>query len=320
MFGTKTNITKLKLLRSGERYLPMLTQVPRLFAIISTSLLFVSGCTEQADYPLLRESLDPDFKTMLEERMRAEFKGTRQHLVEAGKVSIVIVDISDLHHPRVAEENGDVMLYAASLPKIAILLGAYVEAERGNLVIDDDLRASMTRMIRNSSNVDATAVLGRVGFEQLAEILQSDPYRLYDPERGGGLWVGKEYGDTLWQRDPINQITHGASAMQVARFYYLLVTNRLVSQQHTAEMLEILSNPAIKHKFVKGLKEVSPDAKIYRKSGTWRNYHADSGIVETEHGRYIVVVVGEHPEGANDLVRFIKAVEVTMQSDAAVPE
>ena len=105
--------------------------------------------------------------------------------------------------------------------------------------------------------------------------------------------------------------------MQVARFYYLLVTNRLVSPEHTTEMLEILSKPAIGHKFVKGLKQENPDAKIYRKSGTWRNYHADSGIVETMHGSYIVVVVGEHPEGASDLVRFIQAVEVAMKSDSA---
>ena len=296
----------------------MLTRVTRRFVVITMTLWFVSGCTEQTDYPRLRESLDPEFKATLKERVRAEFKDTRQQLVKEGKVGIVIVDISDPYHPRVAEENGDVMLYAASLPKIAILLGAYVAAERGDLVIDEELRASMTRMIRNSSNKDATAVLKRVGFERLAEILQSDPYRLYDLEHGGGLWVGREYGGELWQADPVNKITHGASAMQVARFYYLLVTNRLVSPEHTAEMLEILSKPAIKHKFVKGLNETNPDATMYRKSGTWRNFHADSGVVDTEHGRYIVVVIGEHPEGAKDLVRFIQAVESAMQSDAAV--
>jgi len=291
----------------------MLMKITKLIAIISTSLLFVSSCVKQADYPLLRESLDPDYKAMLDERVQAEFKGSRRHLVEEGKVGIVIVDISDPYNPRVAEENGDLMLYAASLPKIAILLGAYVEAESGNLEIDDALRASLTRMIRNSSNADATSVLRRIGFERLAEILQSDPYRLYDPEYGGGLWVGREYGGALWKADPTNNITHGASAMQVARFYYLLVTNRLVSPEHTAEMLEILSKPAIKHKFVKGLEEVRPEAKLHRKSGTWRNFHADSGIVETERGKYIVVVIGEHPEGANDLVRFIRSVESAMQ-------
>ena len=295
-----------------------MTRTMKYLLTILIPLWFMHGCASLVDYPLLRESTDPDFEARIDEKLQAEFKGTRRHLVESGKVGIVIVDIRDPYRPRVAEKNGDIMLYAASLPKIAILLGAYVEAERGNLVIDDELRASMTRMIRNSSNADATAVLKRVGFERLAEILQSEPYRLYDPEYGGGLWVGRDYSGTLWRHDPINRITHGASAMQVARFYYLLVTNRLVSPQHTTEMLDILSDPAIEHKFVKGMKQTNPDARMYRKSGTWRHFHSDSSIVETVHNRYIVVVVGEHPEGADDLVRFIRAVDAAMQPDSAV--
>ncbi len=277
----------------------------------------VAVAGQASSYPLLRDSFDPEFHRILEAQLKAEFKGSRQQQVRNKKTSLVIVDITDLLHPRVAEVNGDVMLYAASLPKIAILLGAYVQAERGELVMDEALRASLTRMIRNSSNRDATAVLQRVGFENLAEILQSDRYRLYDPKYGGGLWVGRGYGGTgVWRRDPINNLSHGASAMQVARFYYLLITNRLVNQQHTREMLEILSNPAINHKFVRGLKQANPEAKIARKSGTWRKYHADSGIVDSQHGRYIIVAIGEHPEGGNDLIRFIKAVEQTYQKMA----
>ncbi len=171
-------------------------------------------------------------------------------------------------------------------------------------------------MIRQSSNRAATEVLHRVGFEALAEILQSERYRLYDPEHGGGLWVGRDYGGELWRRDPLNHISHGASAMQVARFYYLLVTNRLSTPQYNREMLEILSNPGIRHKFVKGLEQVNPEARIARKSGTWRNFHADSGVVESDHGRYIIVVIGEHPEGGSDLERVIKAVEQAFQKTA----
>ncbi len=278
------------------------------------SLCCVAVAQETSSYPLLRDSFDQEFHRILEKQLKAEFRGTRQQQVRHKKTSLVIVDITDLRHPRVAEVNGDVMLYAASLPKIAILLGAYVQAERGELVIDEALRTSLTRMIRNSSNRDATAVLQRVGFERLAEILQSDRYRLYDPKYGGGLWVGRGYGGTgVWRRDPINNLSHGASAMQVARFYYLLITNRLVNPQHTREMLEILSNPAINHKFVRGLKQANPEAKIARKSGTWRKYHADSGIVDSQHGRYIIVAIGEHPEGGSDLIRFMRAVEQTFQ-------
>jgi hypothetical protein len=39
---------------------------------------------------------------------------------------------------------------------------------------------------RDSSNVDATAGLWRVGFARLAEFLQSDRYRLWGSVCGGG--------------------------------------------------------------------------------------------------------------------------------------
>ncbi|MDX2477213.1 MAG: serine hydrolase, partial [Gammaproteobacteria bacterium] len=103
------------------------------------------------------------------------------------KLGVTIVDITDLEEPRVASVNGDNMLYAASLPKIAILMGAFVEIEQGNMELDDDTRDSLTRMIRNSSNADATRMLNHVGKERLLEILQSDLYHMYDPAVNGGL-------------------------------------------------------------------------------------------------------------------------------------
>ncbi len=63
-----------------------------------------------------------------------------------------MVDITDLQHPKVAGVNSDVMLYAASLPKIAILLDAFVKIERGELPLNDEIRAELFRMIRKSSS------------------------------------------------------------------------------------------------------------------------------------------------------------------------
>jgi hypothetical protein len=96
--------------------------------------------------------------------------------------------------PRLAMLNGDAMVYAASLPKIAILLAALVEAERGMLPLDAYRLTAMHNMIRVSSNEDATRVLNWVGGQRLLDILQSDRFRRYDARDGGGLWVGKAYG------------------------------------------------------------------------------------------------------------------------------
>lgn len=267
---------------------------------------------EAATFPSLWDSHDVQFQKAVDIALRKEFKDQRLTAVKQKKVGIVVVDISDLHHPKVAAYNPDVMMYGASLPKIAILLGAFVMIERGQLEFNDELRASMTRMIRNSSNQDATAVLKRVGFENLANILQSDPYRLYDPAHNGGLWVGRPYSKgPTWKRDPLHGISHGATAMQVARFYYLVGTGRLVKEPLLAEIRNIMSMPAIKHKFVKGLKQENPDARVYRKSGTWRQFHSDSGvIVDDEAGyRYILVALAEHPQGAEGLARLAVAVD-----------
>jgi beta-lactamase class A len=228
------------------------------------------------------------------------------------KLSVALVDITRLNKPRVAAVNGDEMQYAASLPKIAILLGAFVEIEQGEMKLDEDTRESLTRMIRVSSNADATHMLNRVGKQRLLGILQSRKYDLYDPKVNGGLWVGKEYGKSAaYQRDPLHNLSHGATAMQTARFYYLLETGKLVGPGLTREMKSMLGNPGIHHKFVKGLADY-PDAKIYRKSGSWRQWHADSAIVEAEGHKYIIVALAESPNGGEWLSRLIQPIHQFM--------
>lgn len=151
----------------------------------------------------------------------------------------------------------------------------------------------------------------------MAEILQSEKYRLYDPKHNGGLWISRDYsGGPVWKRDPLHNISHGATAMQAARFYYLAVTGRLVAEQYFADFAEIMSNPGIRHKFVKGIKKSNPDAEIYRKSDTWKEFHADSGvIVDKENGyQYIIVALVEHSKGADGLARFAAVVDETMDS------
>ena len=221
------------------------------------------------------------------------------------KLSVALVDITDPSQPQLAEINGDRMMYAASLPKIAILLGAFERIASGEMKFDKATEEKLTRMIRNSSNRAATEMLNQVGKVYLADLLQSPKYRLYDPQHNGGLWVGKEYGKAgAWKRDPLANLSHGATAFQVARFYYLLETGQLVSPEMSREMKTILSKPAIAHKFVKGLKS-RPAAEIYRKSGSWRQFHADSALIEHNGRRYIAVALAEDAQGGEWLSRLI---------------
>ena len=52
--------------------------------------------------------------------------------------------------------------------------------------------------------------------------------------------------------------------MQAARLYYLIITEQAVTAEHHQMIAEIFSNPAIQHKFVKGMRD-HPDAEVFRK-------------------------------------------------------
>jgi beta-lactamase class A len=226
------------------------------------------------------------------------------------RLSVVLVDLREVERPRVASVNGDVMMYAASLPKIAILLAVYQKAAEGGLEIDDDTRERLETMIRDSSNSAATELMHRVGKEYIAQVLCSPRYRLYDPARNGGLWVGKDYAKKgLWKRDPLHNLSHGATAMQVARFYYLLETGNLVTPEYSREMKKVLADTRLRHKFVKVLEQINPAALLFRKSGSWRTHHSDSVLAEREGRGYIAVALSEGAEGSRWLREIIDALD-----------
>lgn len=259
------------------------------------------------DYPRLADSVDPALQKGLQQTLNTLglAKAARN-----GALSVALVDITDVNQPRLATINGDQMMYAASLPKIAILFGAFERIERGELSLDKNTHQQLVKMIRNSSNTAATAMLNKVGKQYLADLLESPRYRLYDRERNGGLWVGKEYARSgTWKRDPLHNLSHGATAFQVARFYYMLETAQLVSPELSKKMKAIMGKPAINHKFVRGLNEARPGSTIFRKSGTWRQWHADSAIVERDGRRYIAVALAESNKGSHWLKRLVVAMD-----------
>jgi len=211
------------------------------------------------------------------------------------------VDLTDHDAVRYAGFDDDRMRYAASLPKIGILLAAFDQIDRGRLAYTPQLRRSMEEMIRRSSNPISSQLIRQVGFQNIARTLQDPRFELYDPSRNGGIWVGRGYGGLgVWRRDPIASISHGATARQVARFMTMMELGELVSPWASAEMKSIMSDPQIHHKFVRGLERNRPGSVIYRKSGTWQNYHADAALVERGGRRYVAVVLFESATNSSE--------------------
>ena len=284
-----------------------MNKVVYLFTLLIITFFFVAPASTQSEDPSLGESCDPRLQKALVTRLGSLHL---QNATERKQLSVVVVDITDTSSPRMAYVNPNEMMYAASLPKIAILLGAFEKIASGEMDLNDETLEKLKLMIRYSSNAAATEILHRVGMDYLAELLQSPRYRLYDPERNGGLWVGKDYAKApAWKRDPLHNLSHGATALQVARFYYLLETGQLVSPELSKLMKSILADPAVEHKFVKGLKDIQPDSEIYRKSGTWGPYHSDSAIVEHHGRRYIAVALAKSSKGERWLQKLIVALD-----------
>ncbi len=244
-----------------------------------------------ASETLVLPAKDPKLQAALDAVLsQAPFKS----LVAKQRLSVALADLSQPGVIRYAGVDDDHMRYAASLPKIAVMLGVFDQIDKGNLEYTPELRRKMELMIRKSSNRESSELIELVGFEAIANALEDPRYELYHENRDGGLWVGKDYGGDLgrWRRDPLHAISHGATARQAARFFIMLDRGQLISPWASQEMKSIMSRPEIKHKFVLGLAS-RPQSRIFRKSGTWREWHSDAALVERDGKKYVAAALME---------------------------
>lgn len=242
-------------------------------------------------------------------------------LVKNKKMAVSLVDLRDPCDVKYASINGDHMMYAASLPKIAVLLTAMEQIEKGNLTLTPEIDKDMRLMIAKSNNKATTRMIERVGFDAIGRTLRSDKYRLYNKQKGGGLWVGKKYAASGKRNpDPLKGLSHAATVDQVARFYTMLAYGKLVNTEASEDMLTYMGNPELHHKFVNTLDKLSTDINIYRKSGSWRDYHSDSALVYGEDGRkYILVALLQDPAGGQICKDLVYSAERALGINQSVP-
>lgn len=286
-----------------------------------------SADVEQPSPPVLPLSIDLLSKQSLTQCTDSTLQSRLQRAVEQSeweplmtekKLAVGIVDLSTPSEPRYAAVNGREMMYAASLPKIGILYAAVRQMEQGKLRSSPRVQDDLHKMIRVSSNAAATRMIDRVGgLESVNRNLQQSSASLYDRDQGGGLWVGKRFSsDSRRQPDPIEGLSHAATVHQVARFYTLAATGRLVNRERSAQMLEALSNPGLDHKFVHVLQRRAPKADIYRKSGSWRLWHADSALVWGPERRYVLVALVKDDRGGRIVRELLPMAEQALSLSA----
>jgi len=109
-----------------------------IYCFISLFASLPAWASETGEYPSLWDRHDSGLQRQLDATLASL---DLDKAVKNKKLSVALVDITNLNEPRLAEVNGDRMVYAASLPKIAILLGAFVDIEEGRMVLDSSTRS-----------------------------------------------------------------------------------------------------------------------------------------------------------------------------------
>ncbi len=295
----------------------------KLYQLIIVLALFITSTVKsQSDLPLrIDESkikpLNSLKNSVLQNSLEQELNKVPawKKLIAQNKMAVGVIDLSNPEEAKYAGINSNQMMYAASLPKIAILLAAMDAIEKGQLKETPEIVKDMKLMISKSDNHASTRMIDRIGYAKIESVMTDDKYKLYD-KTYGGLWVGKRYasgGPT--NREPLKHLSHAATVAQVCKYYYLLANGKLVNNNRSKQMLDIMENPALHHKFVNTLDLIAPDARLFRKSGSWKNFHSDSILVWGKEAtrRYILVALIDDANGENIIRNLVVPIEKVLK-------
>src|SRR2546422_188331 len=272
----------------------------KFFSLFSAVALCAGGCSSirpGGNHSFDRYTLDyqtpvnPALQTKVR-KIDSDLRG--KYGMTTAQAALGLLDLNTL---RLAMVHPDREEYAASVPKIGILLAYFQLHPEAATNLDSATRHELGLMIKISNNQMAAKFSRQLGLKQIQQVLNN--YQFYDAKQGGGLWVGKHYGqDQERIGSPVGDNSHAATVRQLLRFYLFLEQGKLVSAAASQTMREIFNSPDIPHdgnKFVKGL--TSRDLHILRKSGTWENWFHDTAVIRGHYRHYILVTLTHHPKG-----------------------
>ena len=228
------------------------------------------------------------------------------------------VGVLDLKALRVAMINPDRGEYAASVPKIGILLAYFQLHPQAATNLDAQTRHELGLMAKASNNEMAAKFSQEMGLKQIQAVL--DSYHLYDKEHGGGIWIGKHYGRGAERiGDPLGDHSHAATVRQLLRYFLWLEQGKLISPAASKAMREIFASPDIPHDCIKFVQALSDrGVQIIRKWGSWEDWRHDAAVVTGPRRHYILVALTHHPKGDEYLVDLAKSVDDLMVGYAAM--
>jgi hypothetical protein len=204
---------------------------------------------------------------------------------DAGRFSLVLVDITDARHLHAAMVDPDREAFTASMSKIAVLLGVVdkLRHDPGRLTLPA-LRPQLDDMIKRSSNEAALSLYRTVGHDAVAGAVLR--HGLNDTEHGGLWWSTGGAGHT----SPRTGIAIAGTARQAARYFLMMEQGRLVSPADSRTIKDVLHN-SILALFSKGIFKQFPDVRYYGKPGIYGLNVAEGMLIESPRCRYVLAIV-----------------------------
>jgi beta-lactamase class A len=247
--------------------------------------------------------------TLQAELERADAELRARYGLTSGQAAAGVLD---LNTRRLAMIHPDRVEYAASVPKIGILLAYFQLHPQAVTNLDAQTRHELGLMVKASDNEMAAKFSQELGLRQIQTVLNS--YQFYDKDHGGGIWMGKHYGKGGEHiGDPVGDNSHAATVRQLLRYFLLLEQRKLVSPAASKTMREIFESPEITHDRIKFVLALSDrNVQIIRKWGTWQDWRHDTAVVIGPGRHYILVALTHHPKGDEYLVDLAKSVDDLM--------
>ena len=277
-----------------------------LMAVLASASAGAEAAEQDCRSPIPLERKDPVLQTQLWRGLERAGLG---RALQKKQLAVSLLDLTPAGEGAYAGINDDNMMYAASLPKIGILLATIEEVNRGNIQWGPEFSWRLTKMITISDNSYANWGMRLVGLPGIAKILRSPAYCLYE-DGVGGIWVGRTFEkDAITYRDPLKNLSQAASTRQTTRFYALLEQGKLVSPYWSRWMLEHMAPPEYVHKFYKALRKRPGVRFLARKSGTWQDFHADSALVQHGERSFILAAIAKHEDGEDMMERVARVAD-----------
>jgi beta-lactamase class A len=290
------------------------------FGVCLSIVLWDGGCSAiPGDLNPRFQSYTLDYETPVDPVLQTEIERIDADLrarfgMTAEQTAVGVLDLQTLWLAMIHPDRGE---YAASVPKIGILLAYFQLHPQAATNLDARTRHELGLMVKASDNEMASRFSQEMGLKQIQAVLNT--YHFYDKDHGGGIWMGKHYGKGGERiGDPVGDNSHAANVRQLLRYFLLLEQGKLISPEASRTMRQIFASPDIPHDRIKFVQALSDrNVEIIRKWGSWEDWRHDAAIVSGPRRHYLLVALTHHPKGDAYLVDLAQSVDDLMSGAGA---